>query len=130
MRVFYAYWPHVFAVTGEDVDPRWKADMELTIGPVGVGRTYMVEIDEGTEPMMQVQRRLAPYVDCPHAVLFVTPTGNRTEEIVRLMDNPRIYATTLDRCLADPWGSHWRNGRGENGAVAKAAAFPAAKGAA
>ena len=130
MRVFYAYWPHAYAVTGENVDPRWKADMELTIGPVGVGRTYMVEMDEGTEPVAQVRRRLAQYVDCPHAVLFVTPTGHRAEEIVRLTDNPRIYATTLDRCLADPWGSHWRNSRGEVGAVAKGAVFPAAKGAA
>ena len=51
--------------------------MELTIGPVGTGRTYMVEMDEGTEPIAQVRRRLAQYVDCPHAVLFITPTDIR-----------------------------------------------------
>lgn len=100
--------------------------MELTIGPVGTGRTYMVEMDEGTEPTAQVRRRLAQYADCPHAVLCVVRDAGRAQAILRWTDEPRIYVTTIDRCLADPWGGHWRNGRGESGAVAKGAAFPAA----
>ena len=51
MRVFYAFWPHAFARTGGEVNPRWRADLELTIGPPEQGRTYMVEVDEDTEPL-------------------------------------------------------------------------------
>ena len=46
MRVFFAYWPHAYALTGTDVDPRWRADMEMTVGPVEPGRKYMIEVDE------------------------------------------------------------------------------------
>jgi hypothetical protein len=119
MRLFYAYWPHAYAVAGSDVDPRWRADLELTIGDVRTRRRYMVEIDEETEPLGQVRRRLAGYADCPHAVLFVTISPARALEVVGLSDNPRIYVSTIASCLADPWGEHWRNGRGEAGRVAK-----------
>jgi len=117
MRVFFAYWPHAYAVTGSDVDPRWRADMELTIGDPQTGRRYMAEIDEGTEPLSQVRRRMAGYADCTHAVLFVAPSPARAGDALRLTDNPRVYATTLDACLAEPWGHHWRNCRGEAGHV-------------
>jgi hypothetical protein len=122
MRVFFAYWPHAYAVTGGDVDPRWRADMELTIGDPQTGRRYMVEIDEDTEPLGQVRRRLASYADCPRAVLFIAPSPTRASEVIRLTDNSRIYVTTIDRCLAEPWGGHWLNCRGEVGHVAKPAA--------
>ena len=71
----------------------------------------MVEIDEDSEPLSQVRSRLAGYRDCPHAVLLVTPTASRASELLRLTDNPRLYATAIDRCVADPWGNHWRNRR-------------------
>jgi hypothetical protein len=122
MRVFYAYWPHAYALTGADADPRWRADMELTIGGIDDGRKHMVEIDEGTEPLNQVRKRLAVYTDCPHTVLFVAPTLSRANEAIRLTDNPRIYVSTIERCGVDPWGGHWRNCLGETGHVAKPAA--------
>lgn len=119
MRVFFAYWPHAYAVTGSDVDPRWRADMELTLGDVRSGRRYMTEIDEDTESLGQVRRRLAEYADCSQTVLFVAPSPSRAIEVMRLTDNPRIYVTAIDRCLSDPWGHHWRNCRGEEGHVSK-----------
>lgn len=119
MRAFFAFWPHAYALTGSDVDPRWRADMELTIGQPGSGRTYMVEIDEDTEPLSQVTRRLAGYVDCPRTVLLVAPTVARAGEILRLAANERIYVSWLERCLVDPWGVHWRNCRGEAGSIAR-----------
>jgi hypothetical protein len=122
MRVFFAYWPHAFALTGSDVNPRWRADMELTIGQVGSGRRYMVEIDEGTEPLHQVRSRLRSYEDCPHTVLMVVPSALRANEVIRLTDNSRIYASRLDSCLAEPWGQHWRNCRGEAGQIERPAA--------
>lgn len=119
MRVFYAYWPHAYALSGADVDPRWRADLELTIGEIAKGRTYMVEIDEATESLSQVRCRLATYRDCPRTVLFIAPTALRASEVLRVTDNPRIYASALDRCLDDPWGDHWRNCLGEGGQVAR-----------
>ena len=119
MRVFYAYWPHAYAVTGAEVDQRWRADMELTIGAVEGGRMYMVEVDEGTEPHSQVRGRLAVYLDCPRTVLVVTTSPIRVREVIRLTDNPRIYVTTLSACVDDPWGNHWRNVRGESGCIAR-----------
>ncbi len=119
MRVFFAYWPHAYAATGGEVDPRWRADMELTIGDPRTGRRYMLEIDEETEPLSQVRRRLAGYADCPHAVLFIAPSPSRASAVIGVTDNPRIYVSTIDRCLLDRWGSHWRNCRGEAGYVAK-----------
>lgn len=126
MRVFFAFWPHAYALTGADVDPRWRADMEMTIGPVGAGRTYLVEMDEGTEPLAQVRRRLAGYADCSHAVLFVTPTVSRADEVLRMTENPQIYASTLGQCLGEPWGGHWRNCLGESGKVEQPRASHAA----
>lgn len=117
MRVFLAYWPHAYALTGEDVDPRHRADMELTIGQPGSGRTYAVEVDEGTEPLSQVRRRLSVYDGCPRTVLFVAPIQTRADEVLTLTANPRIYATTTGRCLSDPWGEPWRNCLGEPGRV-------------
>lgn len=119
MRVFYAYWPHAYALTGGDTDPRWRADIEMVIGDPRSGRRFMVEIDEETESLSQVRGRLAGYTDCPHAVLFVAPSPSRANEVARLTDNPRIYVATIDRCLGDPWGNHWRNCRGEEGRVVK-----------
>lgn len=119
MRVFFAHWPHAFALTGADVEPRWRADMELTIGDIGTGRRYMVEIDEGTEPLHQVRSRLAGYEDCPHAVLFVAPSPSRAAEVLRLTRNPRIYVSDIARCLAEPWAGHWMNCLGEGGRIVR-----------
>lgn len=122
MRVFFAYWPYAYALTGADVDSKWRADLELTIGEGAAGRTYMVEIDEETEPLSQVRRRLAGYADCPHTVLFVAPTPSRAAEVLHLTESPRVYVSAIESVLADPWGSHWRNCLGESGYMAKPAA--------
>jgi hypothetical protein len=120
-RVFFAYWPHAYALTGAEVDERWRADLELTIGAIGTGRTYMVEIDEETEPLSQVRRRLATYADCPHTVLFVAQAPSRAAEVLRLTGSPRIYVSVIESVFVDPWGTHWRNCLGEAAYVAKPA---------
>lgn len=115
MRVFLAYWPRAYALTGEDVDPRYRADMELTMGNPGEGRVYFVEVDEGTEALSQVRRRLASYDESSRAVLFVTPTITRAHEVLSITTNSLVYTTTISRCLAEPWGTHWQNCLGESG---------------
>ncbi len=119
MRVFFAFWPHAYALTGADVDPRWRADLELTIGSIESGRKYLVEIDEDSEPLHQVRSRIAAYENCPHAVLFIAPSASRAAEIIRLSRNPRAYASDMSSCIGDPWGEHWRNCLGECGRISR-----------
>ena len=115
LLIFYSYWPHAFGLAGKDADPAYLADMDLTIG----GKLYRVEMNEETEPHWQIKKRLEGYKDCPNAVLFVTLSPERVPEILTLTDNPRVYVSTLEQVIRDPWGTHWKNRDGEPGNVAK-----------
>lgn len=123
MRFFFAYWPHAYALSGKDVDPKWRADLDFIVQE----KTYRVEIDEDTEPLWQVRKRLAVYDDCPNTVLFVAPTLSRAREASRLTANPKVYFSVLETCLTDPWGGHWFNCLGANGVVAEPVAVPVAE---
>ena len=113
MLVFYAYHPHAFGLTGRDVEEKYRADMDMTIG----GRLYRVEMNEETEPFWQIKKRLEVYKDCPNAVLFVTLTPERVPEILVQTDNPKVYVSTLEQVVKEPWGHHWRNHLGATGHV-------------
>ena len=72
---------------GEDVDPRWRADMgsPRSAFPRRGGRTW----SRSTRPRSRsrVRSRLDGYRDCPHPVLFLTTTPSRAR-VFRCMECP------------------------------------------
>ena len=121
MRVFFSFWPHAYALTGQDVDPKFRADMELTIGSPETGRTFLVELDRDTERIEQIRGRLAHFDSCQKMILFIAPSQERIDEVKRLSGNLNIYYSTLDRVVADGWGNHWTNRIGEAARIEKPA---------
>lgn len=121
-QIFFAYWPYAFARAGSDVDPTYRADMELT-----VKNFYRVEMDEMTEKVKQLEDTLRKYADGKDTVLFVTLADWRVREALSLTDNKKIFATTLKELINDPWGEVLTNCRGEKARVAMPVAHPGAQ---